>query len=98
MPSVGADWLKSSSLLCACGESKLGKTVSFGSLCYLCCLGLASLPVWSLSPQPRDKRPSISMVTGPWWQLSPQLRAVQTTWSLEDRAGGQCPYLLKPYQ
>lgn len=85
MPGVGANWQKFSSLLYTCGESRLGKTVSFGSLYYLCCLGLASLPAWSLSPQPRGKRPSISVVTGPWWQLSPQLRAVWTTWSLGDR-------------
>lgn len=68
------------SLLCTCGESRLGKTLSLGSLCclyyYYYCLGVALLSAWSLCPQPRGgiisvRGPGPNVYTGPWWQQRP---------------------------
>lgn len=59
MPKSGCKLAKVLSLLCTCGESRLGKEnlVSLGSLCclyyYYQCLRTAPLSAWSLCPQHR---------------------------------------------
>lgn len=54
MPESGCKLADVPSLMCTCGESRLGKILSLSCLYYYC-LGMAPPNAWSLCPQPRGR-------------------------------------------
>lgn len=101
MPESGCKLADVPSLMCTCGESRLGKTLSLGCLSclYYYCLGMAPPNAWSLCPQPRGGIILVRDYTlGAGGSRDPPFGAVWTwsTWSLGGWTEGRCPYCQSP--